>query len=200
MPLTFTVETLSCPLQHEGILAEVALGTRSNFVMPQNRARFPRTARLLRHADFERVYKQGRRHFSASMTVFYWPRPEIDVDTLAAKSPARTPALRVGFTVGRALGGAVQRNRMKRRLREAVRLSLSLPVAGVAADVVINPKKSLLTADFANVLNEVRRAFEVIEQKLSNAPLGTSAAEASLNRKAGNRKAGSRKPEAGKRS
>ena len=41
-------------------------------------ARFPRTARLLRHADFERVYKQGRRHFSASMTVFYWQRPEAD--------------------------------------------------------------------------------------------------------------------------
>ena len=37
---------------------------------------FPRSARLLRHADFERVYKQGRRHFSASMTVFYWQRPE----------------------------------------------------------------------------------------------------------------------------
>jgi ribonuclease P protein component len=196
VPLTFTVETLSCPLQHEGILAEAALGTRPNFVMPQNRARFPRTARLLRHADFERVYKQGRRHFSASMTVFYWPRVEV---TSAPHEGTRTGAsaphgLRVGFTVGRALGGAVQRNRMKRRLREAVRLSLSLslPVAGVAADVVINPKKALLTADFANVLNEVRRAFEVIEQKLSHAPLETSSAEASSSKKS------SRKPEAGK--
>lgn len=201
MPLTFTVETLSCPLQHKGILAEAALGTRPNFVMPQNRARFPRTARLLRHADFERVYKQGRRHFSASMTVFYWPRLGA---TSAMHEEPRTRVsaphgLRVGFTVGRALGGAVQRNRMKRRLREAVRLSLSLslqlPGAGVAADVVINPKKSLLTADFANVLNEVRRAFEVIEQKLLHAPLETSAVEASSNRKTS-----SRKPEAGKRS
>jgi ribonuclease P protein component len=98
--------------------------------------------------------------------------------------------LRVGFTVGRALGGAVQRNRMKRRLREAVRMSL--PVPGVAADVVINPKKTLLAADFANVLKEVRRAFEVIEQKLANTPLETSAVEVSSNRKA-------RKPEAGNR-
>ena len=72
--------------------------------------------------------------------------------------------LRIGFTVGRVLGGAVERNRMKRRLREAVRLSRPVPVE---ADVVINPKKSLLTADFADVLNEVRRAFAVIEQKLS---------------------------------
>jgi ribonuclease P protein component len=75
------------------------------------------------------------------------------------------PGLRVGFTVGRALGGAVQRNRMKRRLREAVRLTR--PVAAANADVVINPKKSLLTVDFSVVVSEVRRAFEVIEQKVA---------------------------------
>jgi ribonuclease P protein component len=128
---------------------------------------FPRSARLLRHADFERVYKLGRRHFSASMTVFYWPRPEAGV--AVAKNPAvKSPAisgLRIGFTVGRALGGAVQRNRMKRRLRQAVRLTW--PSAGANADVVINPKKALLTADFAAVVNEVGRAFVVIEQKLA---------------------------------
>jgi ribonuclease P protein component len=117
---------------------------------------FPRHARLLRHADFERVYKQGRRHFSATMTVFYWPRP--DNSHWGA---------RIGFTVGRALGGAVQRNRMKRRLREAVRLTR--PAAGADADVVINPKKSLLTVDFAAIVNEVSRAFVIIEEKLGKA-------------------------------
>jgi len=76
----------------------------------------------------------------------------------------RPHGLRIGFTVGRVLGGAVERNRMKRRLREAVRLSSPVPVE---ADVVINPKKTLLTADFADVLNEVQRAFAVIEHKLS---------------------------------
>lgn len=96
------------------------------------------------------------------MTVFYLARQE--AQTPPAK-PAASPGLRVGFTVGRALGGAVQRNRMKRRLREAVRLSR--PPAGIAADVVINPKKSLLTADFKAVLNEVHRAFVVIEEKLA---------------------------------
>jgi ribonuclease P protein component len=134
---------------------------------------FPRSARLLRHADFERVYKLGRRHFSASMTVFYWPRPEAGV--AAAKSPAaKSPAvtgLRIGFTVGRALGGAVQRNRMKRRLREAVRLTW--PATGANADVVINPKKALLTVDFTAVVNEVGRAFVVIEQKLAGGVRGS---------------------------
>jgi RNase P protein component len=57
---------------------------------------------------------------------------------------------------------------MKRRLREAVRLAG--PALGVAADVVINPKKSLLKTDFADVLNEVKRAFAVIEQKLVAKP------------------------------
>ena len=155
---------------------------RQYFSMPPKKAvRFPRTARLLRHADFERVYKQGRRHFSASMTVFYWPRPEVTVELAKTRTGALAPqGLRVGFTVGRALGGAVQRNRMKRRLREAVRMAR--PAQGVSADVVINPKKSLLTNDFTAVVNEVSRAFVVIEQKLSPRPLEKMKAEAASNR------------------
>lgn len=108
--------------------------------------KFPRSVRLLRHADFEEVYKQGRRHFAAHMTVFYLPRQ-------------KAGGVRVGFTVGKVLGGAVVRNRMKRRLREAVRLHGIMPAA---MDVVINPKKSLLAAEFVEVQRELRRAFEVI--------------------------------------
>ncbi len=108
--------------------------------------RLPKTSRILRHADFERVYKQGKRHFAANMTVFYLERS----NDLSA---------RIGFTVGRALGGAVQRNRMRRRLREAVRVH-GLPEAPV--DIVVNPKKSLLTADFTAVQEQVARAMEVI--------------------------------------
>ncbi|HEX4424117.1 MAG TPA: ribonuclease P protein component [Terriglobales bacterium] len=121
--------------------------------IPGGGAKVPRIARLLRHADFERVYKQGKRHFATYMTVFYLRRVE-------GAGPAS--GIRIGFTVGRALGGAVDRNRMKRRLREAVRLQESVP--NVAVDVVINPKKSLRTTEFANLQNEVRRAFEVIEK------------------------------------
>jgi ribonuclease P protein component len=169
------------------ILVSCHTEARPEFAMsPKKAARFPRTARLLRHADFERVYKQGRRHFSASLTVFYWPRPQTDATQAERLAPQ---GLRVGFTVGRALGGAVQRNRMKRRLREAVRMTR--PVGAIAADVVINPKKSLLTTDFVAVVNEVTRAFAVIEQKLS----GKSAPEGSESKIAG-----SRKPKAGSRS
>jgi ribonuclease P protein component len=85
------------------------------------------------------------------MTVFY----------LEQKAGA---GARVGFTVGRVLGGAVTRNRIKRRLREAVRLAglrSNLP-----ADVVINPKRSVLTVEFGGLCEEIGRAFKVIEQKL----------------------------------
>lgn len=112
---------------------------------------FPRSARLLRRADFERVYKQGRRHFATHMTVFYLRR-------MQGEGP------RVGFTVGRALGIAVQRNRMKRRLREAVRLQHF--AAGLPVDIVINPKKSLLTAEFTVLQNEIDRAGDAIRRKL----------------------------------
>ena len=112
--------------------------------------KFPRIARLLRHADFERVYERGRRHFSLHMTVFYLPR-----------TPGESS--RVGFTVGKVLGGAVERNRIRRRMREAVR---QRRMENVAVDVVINPKKSVLTVEFAELLVEVSRAFEVIQRNL----------------------------------
>ena len=118
---------------------------------PIQREKFPRSARLLRHADFEQVYKRGRRHFSAHMTVFFLAREQ-------------DGGMRIGFTVGKVFGGAVVRNRMKRRLREAVRLE---GFRLIAVDVVINPKKSLLDAEFPEVRKEVGRAFQVIEQKLS---------------------------------
>ena len=120
---------------------------------PGKRSKFPRSVRLLRHADFERVYKQGRRHFAAHLTAFYLPRQNAD-------------GVRVGFTVGKVLGGAVVRNRMKRRLREAVRLHGMIPTA---MDVVMNPKKSLLTAAFVDVQREIRRAFEVIGKSAGKA-------------------------------
>src|SRR5947209_1695342 len=116
--------------------------------------RFPKSQRLLKHADFERVYKQGRRHFAPHMTVFYLLRPS-EPDTGAQ-------GLRIGFTVSKALGGSVQRNRMRRRLREVVRLHGI--DREVAVDVVINPKRSLLTANFAEITNEVAKAFVSIQK------------------------------------
>jgi len=114
---------------------------------------FPKSRRLLRHSEFERVYQQGRRHFAAHMTVFYLQRTDKELK-----------GARVGFTVSKALGGAVQRNRIRRRLREAVRLG-NFPIA-IAVDVVINPKRSALTADFCDLQGEVIKAFQMIKKYL----------------------------------
>lgn len=119
---------------------------------------FPRMSRLLQHAAFERVYKEGRRIYSGNLTVFFRPRPAADVGTGA----------RVGFTVSRAMGGSVRRNRIRRRLRAAVRLHL----AGLRApvDVVINPKRTTAEADFSVLAAEVARAFQQIGQKAGGKP------------------------------
>ena len=131
--------------------AEKRSGQRLQQPLLPSGATFPRAARLLKHADFDRVYKQGRRHFSSHMTVFYLRQAEGEA--------------RIGFTVGRVLGGAVVRNRIKRRLREAVRQRRSVLTDPV--DVVVNPKKSVLKAEFPALLEEVSRAFDVIVRKMA---------------------------------
>jgi RNase P protein component len=65
---------------------------------------------------------------------------------------------------------------MKRRLREAVRLNR--PGTVVPVDIVINPKRSLLKAEFSDIVKEISRAFEVVElkSKSSRRPAEDSAA------------------------
>jgi ribonuclease P protein component len=123
---------------------------------------FSHLGRLRKHSDFERVYKQGRRHFSSHMTVFYLRQAQGD----ASQRAVPEKGARIGFTVGRVLGGAVERNRIKRRLREAVRLRRAVLKGAGAVDVVINPKKSVLTLEFSVMLEEVGRALDVIAKKL----------------------------------
>jgi ribonuclease P protein component len=118
-------------------------------------AKFTKSTRLLKRAEFERVYQNGRRHFSRNLTLFFLQRGE--------EKPGQLP--RVGFTVSRAMGGAVTRNRIRRRMREAARLNLrALPPA---VDIVINPKKSALTTQFAALADEVRHAFETVTRNAS---------------------------------
>jgi RNase P protein component len=64
---------------------------------------------------------------------------------------------------------------MKRRLREAVRLCKPWPEADV--DVVLNPKKTVQTMDFAALLNEVRQAFVIIERKVAKVREGGSGSQ-----------------------
>src|SRR5689334_2857540 len=122
---------------------------------------FPRSARLLKHASFDQVYRNGQKHFSGNMTVFFLRRTSAPELVPEAEKAAAEMGPRIGFTVPRALGPAVDRNRIKRRMREAVRRNLEHLEASV--DVVINPKKSVLAVYFEKIEAEVARAFNIVE-------------------------------------
>lgn len=117
---------------------------------------FPRTAKLLKHALFDQVYQRGQRHFSGLMTVFFLRRSQEE----NSSNEHKIAGPRIGFTVGRVLGNSVTRNRIRRRMREATRLNLGLLPAEV--DVVINPKKQVLEAEFLKIVSEVEKAFRKV--------------------------------------
>jgi len=130
---------------------------------------FPKSAHLLKRSDFRRVYEQGRRHFSGNMTFFYLRHAPGRLDhgveprETAVSKPAAS--VRIGFTVPRALGGAVERNRIRRRLREAVRHNYALMAdLNGTIDVVVNPRKSVLKAEFTKLSQEVAAAFAVVQR------------------------------------
>jgi ribonuclease P protein component len=115
-----------------------------------------RAARLRKHADYQRVYKESRKHFSPSMSYFFRSR---------AAEESVPPGPRVGLTAGRVMGKAVERNRIKRRMREAVRTNLGcLPQT---VDVVLHPRKSVIDMEFAKLESEVARVFSTVTSLLS---------------------------------
>ena len=61
--------------------------------------------RLKKEKDFNLVFNKGKRLYSSSMTVIYFPSKEI----------------KAGFAVSKKHGKSVKRNRIKRLLRESFR-------------------------------------------------------------------------------
>ena len=77
--------------------------------MPVRRSlSFPKSRRLTRASEFERVRREGRAHHGGLLIL----------GVLAAEE---FHGFRAGFVTGRRLGSAVVRNRVRRRLREIVR-------------------------------------------------------------------------------
>jgi len=106
---------------------------------------YPRGTRLVRKADFDAVYRNGKRRSSSHFTVF-----------LKANE---LPESRFGFSIKRALGGAVVRNRMRRRIREVVRLHREEISTGW--DFVIHPKPNVENATFAVLESDLLRLLKV---------------------------------------
>ena len=102
---------------------------------------FPRASRLLRRSEYDAVYKESRRRSGREFTVFLRPNG-LDVT-------------RFGWSVKKALGGAVRRNRIRRRIREILRLHRQEIATGW--DIVIHPRSSVATAEFAWLKDELLR-------------------------------------------
>ena len=82
--------------------------------------------RLKKQADFQKLFKKGKRAFSPSLTVLYFP--------------SKLQKTTMGISIGKKHGKSVQRNRIKRLLREAFR-SVQAEMKGTYAIVLI-PKVS----------------------------------------------------------
>jgi ribonuclease P protein component len=105
---------------------------------------FPKSARILRSADFRKVYAEGFRVSGPYFAAFCLRRQEPE-------------SSRVGLTLPRALGNSAVRNRLKRRIREAIRLQLRSLEPGW--EIVINPRRAGLLAPFQDLSREVERLF-----------------------------------------
>jgi ribonuclease P protein component len=110
---------------------------------------FPKTARILRAADFRRAYNQGTRFTGRYFAAFCLRVAR------AEQAGAQSDGPRLGFTLPRAFGKAVLRNRAKRRLREALRMRL--PEVAPEWDIVINPRRPAIAAPVEELRREVDR-------------------------------------------
>jgi len=72
--------------------------------------RFPKSARLFRASEFQRMRQEGKSFHGKFMV-------------LSVLKDLPTPDVRVGLITSRRVGGAVERNRVRRRLREIVRVA-----------------------------------------------------------------------------
>ena len=98
-----------------------------------------RSGRLTRRAEFDAVYRNGRRRSSRQFTVFF-----------AANGLGES---RFGMSVGRALGGAVVRNQIRRRVREILRLDRREIPSGW--DIIVHPRASVAGGEFAPLREEL---------------------------------------------
>jgi ribonuclease P protein component len=115
--------------------------------------------RLCKHADYQIVYKAGRKQFGKQMAYFHAARPALGPNGSARRSATAGP--RIGLTVPKALGKAVDRNRIKRRMREAVRAAL--PLLSAPVDVILHPRRSVMDLDFVQLKREVATIFRSVQ-------------------------------------
>lgn len=116
----------------------------------KNDLRFPKTHRVRRKKEFDRVYG---RHRSVADDVL-----------LVYGSENSLRVSRLGLSISRRVGNAVMRNRWKRVLREAFRLGWHQLPTGL--DLVVTPHRQA-QPDLAKVFRSLCRLSQRMANKLS---------------------------------
>ena len=120
-----------------------AKGVTASHASDVQRLDLPRRCRLVHRAEYDAVYRDGRRRTSREFAIFLRPNG--------------LDRSRFGWSIKKALGGAVVRNRIRRRLREILRLHRQEIAPGW--DIVIHPRSSAATADFLALTQELLKVL-----------------------------------------
>ena len=127
-------------------------GARAANGLPSNRPRrFPRSERLRRRAEFQRVYSQGIRVAGRHVVLF------------AMRTEGSS---RLGVTASRKIGNAVIRARAKRRLRELYRLRQSTTVTE-ALDLVVNARRSCVSVPWQSLARDFESCLERLGERMN---------------------------------
>jgi len=115
-------------------------------VAKKNSEGFPRRFRVVKAAEYQTLYREGRKTYSERFVLF-----------------SRDNGLghnRIGITVSRKIGGAVTRNRIKRLFREIFRRSRGqIPNQ---FDIVVNAKAACVGVSYV----ELRAEFLAAAQRI----------------------------------
>jgi len=109
---------------------------------------FPKTARLLKSEEYQRVYDAGKRTAGRFLQIFYCSN--------------QLGHSRFGISVSKRFGNAVRRNLIKRRIREGVRRNKGL-ITGW--DVVVHPRINAGIGSSPEVTSELGGLLESVGQR-----------------------------------
>ncbi len=114
----------------------------------------PKTHRLRRRQDFQKVYQQGKRHQQQHLTLRSLRQPLAATENL--------PATRFGISVSQKVSKkAVVRNLLKRQVKAALRQLL--PQIANGWSVVIGVRPSAQGCEYVEILRELEQLLAAAE-------------------------------------